>query len=404
MTKHVFEDIKVVDFTVGAVGTLTTKYLADHGATVIHVESATRLEVCRVGPPFKDNMPGVNRSAWMPDYNSSKYGVTLNMRHPRAMEVARRLVSWADVISNNMPAGTLERWGIGYEEVKKIKPDIIMFVSCMQGYTGPHRGHPGYGLQLAALTGITHLTGWPDRYPSEIWLAYTDFICPRYIATTLIAALDYRRRTGKGQFLDFSQFEMGVQFIAPLLLDYTVNKRVADRAGNRSSCAAPHGAYPCRGDDRWCVISVSSDQEWQAFCKVIGSPEWTKDAKFATLPGRLANEDELNRLVGEWTVNFAAEEVMTLMQAAGISAGVVETNEELHNDPQLKHRQYFWHKNHSEIGPFAHDGQAFILSKTPYQVRWSGPCLGEHNEYVYTKVLGMSEKEYDELLVAGVLE
>lgn len=404
MTKSVFKDVKVADFTIGAVGPLTTKYLADHGATVIHVESLTKQEICRVGPPWKDNMPGVNQSAWMPDYNSSKYGVTLNMRHPRAMEVARRLVSWADIISNNMPAGTMERWGLGYEDVRKIKPDIIMFTSCMQGYTGPHRAHPGYGLQLAGLSGVTHLTGWPDRYPSEIWLAYTDFINPRYNATTLIAALDYRNRTGKGQYLDFSQFEIGLQFIAPVLLDYTVNGHVADRMGNRSTCEAPHGAYPCRGDDRWCAICVSSDQEWQAFCKVIGNPEWTRDPKFATLSGRLQNEDELNRLVGEWTVNFTAEDIMTMMQAAGISAGVCLTNEDLHNDPQLKHRHYFWVKEHGEIGPMAHDGCAFILSKTPYEVRWAGPCLGEHNEYVYTQILGMSEKEFDEFLVAGIFE
>ena len=404
MSKHVFEGVKVADFTVGAVGTVATKYLADHGATVLHVESATAPEVCRAGPPFRDNKPGLNRSAWMPDYNSNKYGIGLNLRHPRANEVARRIVAWADIVSNNRPAGQMERYGLGYEDIKKIKPDIIMFVSCMQGHTGPHREHPGYGTQLAALSGFTHLSGWPDRLPSEIWLAYTDFICPRYIGATLIAALDYRRRTGKGQFLDFSQFEMGIQFIAPLLLDYTVNGRIANRRGNDSSCGAPHGAYPCRGEDRWCAIAVFTDEEWESLCRVIGNPEWTNDPRFSTLVGRLQNKDELDRFLGEWTINFTAEEVMTLMQAAGVSAGVLETNEDLHNDPQLKHRRHFWIMDHREIGPMAHDGEAFILSKTPYELRWAGPCLGEHNEYVYTEILGMSEKEFDELLVEGVFE
>ena len=404
MQSRVFEGLKVADFTIGAVGTVATKYLADHGATVIHIESATSPEICRLGPPFKDNTPGLNRSAWMPDYNSSKYGISLNLRHPRASEAAKRIVSWADIVANNRPAGQMEKYGLGYEDIRQYNPEVIMFVACMQGHTGPHRSHPGYGTQLAALSGFTNLSGWPDRLPSEIWLAYTDFICPRFIATALIAALDYRRRTGKGQFLDFSQFEMGIQFLAPLLLDYTVNGRISSRRGNDDDCGAPHGAYPCRGPDRWCAIAVFDDHDWRSLCRVIGNPDWTKEPKFSTQMGRLRNRLELDSRLAEWTVNFTAEEVMTLMQTAGVSAGVVETNEDLHEDPQLRHRHHFWRMEHSEIGPMDHDGNAFTLSKTPYEIKWAGPCLGEHNEYVYTKILGMSESEFDELLVEGVFE
>ena len=201
-----------------------------------------------------------------------------------------------------------------------------------------------------------------------------------------------------------SQFEAGVNFLTPLVLDYCVNNRVASRAGNYCSYAAPHNAYRCRGQDRWCTIAVFSNEEWQSFCLVTRNPLWTRDERFATLLGRKEHELELDRLVEEWTINYTAEEVMTLMQKGGVAAGIVETNQDLLQDPQLRHRHHFWVLNHREMGPLSHMGQACQLSKTPAELKMAAPCLGEHNEYVCTKILGMSDEEFVELLQQGVFD
>jgi benzylsuccinate CoA-transferase BbsF subunit len=404
MARQVLEGIKVADFTTSVAGPLTAQYLAHHGAEVIKIESGTRMDISRVVMPYKDNIPGPDRSPGYTHSNSNKYGVTLNLRHPRGSEVAKRIVAWADIVIENFRAGVMERLGLGYQEVIKVKPDIIMMSLSMQGQTGPHANHGGYGSQLPALVGIANLCGWPDRLPAFVYGAYTDLTVPHVAVTILLAALDYRRRSGKGQFIDCSQYEIGVHFLGPLLLDYLVNGREASRMGNRCPYAVPHGVYRCRGDDRWCSIAVFSDEEWQNLCRVMDNPKWTEQPKFATLLGRKENEEELDKLIERWTISYSAEEVMTWLQGAGVPAGVVENAEDLLNDPQLNHRHHFWILDHPEIGKHVHDGPSFRLSKTPGELRMSGPCLGQHNEYVYTKILGMSDEEFVELLSDGVFE
>jgi benzylsuccinate CoA-transferase BbsF subunit len=273
----------------------------------------------------------------------------------------------------------------------------------MQGHTGPYANHPGFGYHLSALAGFSHITNWPDRQPP--WLGpYTDYIAPHFNALAILAALDYRRRTDKGQYFDMSQYETGVHFLAPLILDYVVNQRVANRMGNHSSNAAPHGAYRCRGEDRWCAIAVFTDEEWQSFSKVIGNPTWTNDARFATLPARKGSEAELDRLVEEWTINRSAEEVMTMMQVAGVAAGVLQTGEDLlEHDPQLKHRRSFRELDSPEIGKYYAPGPPFVLSKSSYELR-RAPLLGEHNEYALKEILGISDEEIAELVIEEVIE
>ncbi|MFC1978353.1 CaiB/BaiF CoA transferase family protein, partial [Chloroflexota bacterium] len=289
------------------------------------------------------------------------------------------------------------------EELKKVKPDIIMLSACMQGQTGPKANHPGLGSHLTPLSGFTHITGWPDRPPQNLGI-YTDFITPHFNALAILAALDYRRQTGKGQYLDVSQYEATIHLMAPLILDYVVNQRIADRMGNRYAYAAPHGAYRCRGEDRWCAIAVFTDEEWQSFCRVIGNPAWTTDPKFSTLPARKENEEELDRLVEEWTISHTPEAVMSLMQTAGVAAGVAQNAEDMmEHDPQLKHRNFFRELEHPEMGKHRVRGPAFMLSKSPYELQRS-PLLGEHNEYALKEILGMSDAEVAELVIAGVLE
>jgi crotonobetainyl-CoA:carnitine CoA-transferase CaiB-like acyl-CoA transferase len=402
--EHIFEGVKAVDFGWVGVGPVASQYLARHGATVVRVESSLRPETLRTIGPYKDGVPGLDRTAFFPLANSDKYGISLNLDHPKGREVAKRLVKWADVITSGYTPGVMERWGLGYEACKRLNHEVIMLSTCMQGQTGPHKLYRGYGGQMGAIAGFNYITGWHDREPSFIFGAYTDFINLRYTALLLMAALDCRRRTGKGQFIDQSQFEGALQFLAPPLLDYTVNQRVIERMGNRDPFAAPHGAYPCRGEDRWCVIAVFTEEEWRSFCRVIGDPEWIRDPRFATLSARKENEDELDKLVADWTKDYTPEQVMAMLQKEMVIAGPVHRPEDLYTDPQIKHRQHFVSRNHKEIGPHLYQACPYILSKTPSEIRMPAPCLGEHNEYVLKELLGMSDDEISDLVIEGALE
>jgi len=222
-------------------------------------------------------------------------------------------------------------------------------------------------------------------------------VASRFAASVLIAALDYRRRTGKGQYIDVSQLEASLQFLLPPILDYVVNGVIEGRRGNSSQYAAPHGVYGCKGDDRWCAIAVFTDEEWDAFCKAMGSPEWASEPRFSTLGKRKGNEESLNRLVETWTINHTAEEVMHILQGAGVCAGVVQSAEDLYGDKQLQSRDHLWKTHHNAIGTFSHLGQPFKLSETPARLRFPAPCLGEHTEYVCTNVLKLSTEEFVEL-------
>lgn len=392
--KNLLEGIKVVDFTWHLTGPLSTKALSDCGAEVIRVESRKRPDIQRVGA----------KTGSFSQYNTGKLGITLNLATPKGLELCKRLIARADVVVENFAGGAMERMGLGYEVLRKIKPDIIMCSSCMQGQTGPHAKHPGSGHKLTSLAGYSHITGWPDRDPGFIG-AYTDFIGPRFNIIAIMAALEYRRRTGKGQYLDMSQFENAVHFISGLALDYQVNKRAVARIGNQCEYAAPHNAYRCLGQDRWCTIAVFNDQEWRSFCDVIGNPEWTHDPRFTTLSARKKNEQELDKHIEDWTRDKTAEDVMTSMQNKGVPAGVVETGEDiLDRDPQFKHRNTFVQLDHPDGGKYrTQAGPHFLMSKTKFDVR-RAPRLGEHNEYVFKGILGLSEAEYDTLVKDGVID
>ena len=400
--KGALEGVKVADFGWIATEPLTTRYLGDHGATVVRVESHTRVDVIRISAPYKDKIADINHAVWFGHDNSSKLGISLDLTKPKGKEVALKLIKWADIVGEGYTPGVMKRWGLDYEEVKKVKPDIIYYSTCMYGQGGPYSQHPSYGYQGAAAAGIAELTGWPDRGPSTPFGAYTDFTTPRYGVAAVLAALDYRRRTGKGQYIDLAQLEEAVDFLAPVVLDYTVNGRVAKRNGNRSSWAAPHGVFRCKGDDRWCTLAVFSDEEWSSFCDAIGTPDWTKEARFATMAGRKKNESELNILVEDWTGQHTPEEVMKLMQTVGVPSGVVQNMRDIAEDPQLKYRGHYRVLKHSVMGYHRYDALGFRLSKTP-DSQFAAPALGQDNEYVYKELLGLSDDEIADLLVEGVI-
>jgi benzylsuccinate CoA-transferase BbsF subunit len=403
MKKLPFEGVKIADFTWVIAGPHTIHYLTDHGATTVHIESSTRPDLDRFTGPMRDNIMGLDRGTRVSLHHRGKLSLTLNLPDPKGREVALRLVKWADIVADNFAPGAMDRLGLGYEELKKVKPDIIMMSLSNLGSTGPEATQPGYGTVLVAQAGFNNLTGYPDGAPVPNYSAYTDYTTPPMGAAALIAALDYKRRTGKGQYIDVSQMESGLHFLAPALLDYAANGRVQTRNGNKNPGAAPHGCYRCKGKERWCVIAVFTDEEWQSFCKVIGSPAWTKDGKFSTFLGRKKNEDELDSLIEKWTIDHTSLEVMKMMQNNGIAAGPVEDAKDLFEDPQLKHREHFAELYNPVVGKHHADGIPFKLSKTPGVVG-NPALLGEHNEYVCTKLLGMSDEEFVSLMEEGILK
>jgi crotonobetainyl-CoA:carnitine CoA-transferase CaiB-like acyl-CoA transferase len=403
LKKKPLDGIRVADFTWFVAGPTATKNLASWGAEVIRIEGRNRADGQRTLPPFKDNIRGENRSAAFALFNSGKLSVALNLANPKGVDIARLIIARSDIVIESFAGGVMEKMGLGYEEIKKVKPDIIMLSSSMMGQTGPHASHPGFGSQLTALAGFSQILGWPDREPPDFGV-HTDFIAPLFTTPIILAALDYRRRTGKGMYLDLSQFENSIHFLSPLILDYIVNRRIAGRIGNSYAYAAPHGAYRCHGEDRWCAISVFTDMEWQSFCMIIGNLGWTRDPRFATIQSRKENEEELNRLIEEWTINHSPEEVMTTMQAAGIAAGVLQNGVDLwEHEPQLKHRHFYRELEHPEIGKYFTVGPAYILSKSSSELR-RAPLLGEHNEHILKGLLGMTDEDIAQLLIEGIVE
>lgn len=399
-----FDGIKVVGFTYAGTANMTMRVLGMYGATVVRVESETRPCNLRVSGPFKDNKPGLNRSAYYAMYNNDRYSLGLDMKHPKSRLILDRLCRWADIVVENFSPGTVDRLGLDYEAVRKIKPDTVYLSISGQGQTGPHYMIPSYGTQLQALTGHTNLCGWPDRGPCQIDQSYPDFIAPAYATIALIGALLYKRKTGKGQYIDLSNLEAAVSWLAPVVLDYTVNHRVQGRVGNAAPSAAPHNAYRCKGDDTWCVIAVTSDDEWLRLCQVMGNASLASDSRFSILLSRKKNEAELDRIIEAWTINFTPEEVMEKLQAAGVPAGKVQTCKDIMVDPQLRYRNYFVPLPHEEIGEYEALNTSYILSRTPSELRLSFPRLGEHTEYVCKELLGLSDDEFVDLLVDNVFK
>ena len=401
--KKILDAIRIVEFGWAVVGPITCSWAGNYGAEVIKVETNTKVDVIRTMPPFKDDQVGINTSLFFARENTSKYSIALNLAQPEAVEVAKRLIRLSDVVLDSYTSGVMARFGLSYEDLKKVKSDIIMISSCMYGQTGAYRSMPGYGVPLTAISGLTEICGWPDREPTGPYGSYTDYLVPRFNLLAVIAALDYRRRTGKGLYLDASQYEISVQFIAPLLLDYVVNKRIGTRQGNSCPYAAPHGVYRCHGNDRWCAITVFNDEQWNGFCKAVGNLGWTQESKFSTILSRKKHEEELDRLIEEWTMEHTAEEVMIIMQRYGVPAGVLNNGEDLGNDPQLKHRHYYKRLDHPEMGAVDYASHSIQFSNSPQEV-FRSPCLGEHTEHVCKNIIGLSDDEFETYSAKGAFE
>lgn len=404
MNQGIFKDVKIVEFAAIAAGPLIGKFLADHGATVVHVESYARPDGFRANyPPFKDNEPGYDRSGSFGICNNNKLDVTINLKAPGGIDLAKRLIRWADVMTENFTPGTMKKLGLGYEESTAIKPDIIMLSTCNQGQTGPHARHPGFGSHLSSLCGFTSVSGYPDSDPAILYGPYVDHIGVGYGVIALVAALEHKRQTGEGQLVDLAQYECGIQFMMPALLEYTVNNRIMERSGNQHGYAAPHNVYPCQGEDRWCAISVFTDDQWERLCNVMQRVDLVDDPRYKTVLKRKQHESELDAIVSEWSSQLTAKEVFETLQENGVMAGIVQSIDELFEDPQLVNRGIWAPVDHKVVGKHHAEGPPFAFSKTPFKIDKAFPCIGEDNEKVFKEFLGISEEEYRQLIDAGAI-
>jgi benzylsuccinate CoA-transferase BbsF subunit len=397
--------LRVVELGGFAAGPVVGKHLANHGAEVIRIESRRRLDGFRTNyPPFKDNIPGPERAGIFNFFNDGKRSVTLNLKAPRGVELARKLVARADLVVENFTPGTMTRLGLGYEILAAENPGLVMLSTCNQGQSGPHAGHPGFGTHLTSLSGFTQSLGYPDETPALLYGPYVDYIAVGFGTIAVLAALVRRRRTGRGVHIDLSQYESGLQFMAPALLDFFANGRVAGRDGNRHPSAVPHGVFPCRGAERWVALSIADDAEWRRFVEALDAPAWAQDPAFATVNGRKSNEDRLEALVADWTREREREEVVGRLRANGLRIYPVNSVADLFSDPQLRHRRAWRPVDHPVLGHVHVPAPPFLLSATPPKVDRPGPCLGADNSYVLGEILGLSAEQIEQLEGDGVLD
>jgi crotonobetainyl-CoA:carnitine CoA-transferase CaiB-like acyl-CoA transferase len=393
--------LKVLDFMWVMAGPAATRVLADNGATVVRVESANRIETARTIQPFLNDEGGAENSGLYQNMNAGKLGITIDMSKPEAREIILDLVRWADVVCESFSPKAMQAWGLTYEDLKAVKPDIIVASSCLFGQTGPLSSLAGFGTMGASLSGFYTLTGWPDRDPAGCFGAYTDYISPRFLSTAILAAIDHRDRTGEGQYIDLSQAEASISFLAPAVLDYVVNGREADRPGNRHAGMAPHGVFPVAGDDLWITIACQDDAQWRSLVGLAGFDESLADLDLAK---RKEREDELEHLIVDWTASQDGAELEAALQEAGIAAHRVQGSELLTNDPQLLHREHFVDVEHADHGSIHVEGSRFKLSRTPASITQGGPTLGQHTFDVLMGILEYDEDRIGEIAVAGVLE
>jgi crotonobetainyl-CoA:carnitine CoA-transferase CaiB-like acyl-CoA transferase len=398
--------LKVADFSWVVAGPVVGRALADFGATVVRVESSKRVETARLMQPFYDGVAGSENSALYGTCNAGKLGVTLDLAADEGRAVARDIARWADVVVESFSPGQVRKWGLDYESLRVDNPSVIMLSTSLMGQTGPSAKLAGYGNIGASMSGYQDLVGWADRPPIGPFGPYTDYVGPRFSLVALLAALDRRRRTGEGCYLDVAQSEIGVFLLSPQLADYFDRGTVAVRRGNADERFAPHGVYPCRaesGGDRFVAVAVCTDPQWISLAGVLGRDDLAQDAHYATAAVRLGHAAELDGLVAAWTSQHDAEKAETLLQDAGVPAHVCSSSADWTQDPQLAHRGHLVSLPHPRFGTATVEGPRYLMSETPGRVTQPAPEFGRDNEYVLRTVLGYDQHRYDELAAAGVL-
>ncbi len=408
MPTQVLDNIRVLDFSRHLAGAGGTRVLANYGAEVLRVEWAAyrAFDFTRLMYPA-EGIEGVNRGGMWNNKNIDKLSVTIDVKHPRGAELARRIAAISDVFCVNLTPDSMARVGLDYESLRRVRPDIIYLSISGWGHTGPRRNYRSYGASSMAHVGLAYVCGLRGRPPAGWQFAYVDHTPAFLSVSAVLIALHHRARTGRGQFIDMAQTQAGATLLPVHVLDYTVNRRRSQPPnGNhrRHPPAAPHNAYPCLGADTWCVIACYTGQEWQALIEAMGHPAWASEPGFATLEQRLRYQDELDTRIAQWTREFERYTLAHLLQARGVPAGVVQTpRDRVEWDPQLRRRGTFTILPHAEVGPRNYDTVAAKLSKAPYIPRGGPPLFGEHNNYALRQLLGLSQSEVDDLVASKLV-
>ena len=377
--------LKVLDLMWVMAGPAGSRVLADHGATVVRVESATRIETARTLQPFKnDDSSGAERSTLFASLNAGKLGIAIDIGNPEGRNVILDLVRWADVVLESFSPKAMRRWGLDYETLRTVNPGIVMMSSCLFGQTGPLSSLAGYGTMASALSGFTSVTGWPDRAPCGPYGAYTDYIAPRFANAILMAAIDHRRRTGEGQYIDFAQSEGAIHTLAPAVVEYSANGQIWPRLGTADRNHEPSGVYPANDEGGWVAVACETDMQRAALNNLIG-----------------AHTDEA---ITAWTSVRSADAATNELQRVGVPAHSVQNSPECMVDPQLAHLGHFVELPHHEMGTVVIEGSRARFSATPAVVATPGPGIGEHTYNVLTEFLGYDDDRFSELLVSGALE
>jgi len=392
--------LRILDFMWAMAGPAATRTLADFGATVVRVESQRRPDVLRGVNPFRAAEGDQEGALQWHSLNAGKYGLALDLTAPEAREVVLDLVRWADVVTEAFSAGTMDAWGLGFDDLRAVNPKLVMLSSCLMGQSGPLRAYAGFGTMAAAVAGFYPVTGWPDRRPAGPFTAFTDYVSPRFAAGALLAALDRRDRTGEAVRLDFSQLEGALLLLGTAILDDEVNGRTAAPVGNADRTMAPHGVFTVPGDDRWIAVAVETDDQWRALCGIVDRA----DLAGLDAAERIGRRDELDAVVAAWAARTPGEEAEAALQAVGVPAHRVQDAADCVADPQLRHRGMFREVPHERYGTTFVEGPPFQLSRTPGGPRWGGPTFGQHLQEVLGGFLGYDDERIAELVIAGVLE
>lgn len=402
------EGLRVLDLGMYQAGPTAGRWLADAGAETIKIESRTHPDNLRIlaRGVYPDGEPGErswNRSGMINVRNRNKLGITLEMGEPRGRELFKQLVAMSDVIVENFSNRVMERWQLDYPRLREINRGIILASMYSQGGTGPESSFVSFGPTLEQLGGLVHLTGYPDELQGVHTVALPDPLAGSMAVTMVLAALRQRRKSGEGAHIDLSQRENMTSMLGEFVLEHSMNGRVAERIGNRDQRMAPHGCYRCRGEDAWVAIAVETDEQWEKLCNAIGQPTLIKGDQFETMSSRHEHQDELDMIISEWTATRDKVEVMEELQRSGVAAGAVYTAADSFADPHLRARDFWESVDDPDAGTQIYPGRPMHMSETPLKTRRPTPTLGQHNEYVFRDLLGLSETDLAELEATGIV-
>ena len=388
------DGVKILDLFWILAGPGATRMLADYGATVVHVESTRHIDTLRVIPPYQFSHPHVEGSGAFQSANANKLGLTLDLGAEAGREVALEFVRWADVVTESFAPGVIDNYGLGWETLREVNPDLIMISSCLMGQSGPWRDFTGFGNLAASVTGFQQIASWPDRAPSGPYGAYTDFIAVRYNAVSILAALEQRDRTGRGQYIDMSQAEAALHFQTPAVLDYTLNGTTTRASGNQDLVMHPHDVYPCVGEDRWVAIAVRDEVDWKALCMVMEQPD---------LEAHQGDRDAVEQALREWTQSRNAGEVAAALQARGVPAHEVLDTPGLFACPQLQQRGHYVGTEHEIYQTTTVESSRLRLARSAERVPKSALSFGRDNRAVLEEILGYTPERIALLAEQGVL-